>query len=500
MTRQEKCRLLQSLDFDLIKAEKCRRHYWTFVTEFWGTWSGDELVPNWHMQYLADTLQEVVFRTLHGLPAQDVLINCPPGSSKSSILTRMLHPWILTHSPNFSTISASYGYDLIEKLTYDSLKIIQHEKYKRFFPMVRLAKTAATNYQTTLGGERIICSAGSDIIGRHGSLITVDDMENYEAVQSNSERLRVQKWLKGDLSMRKKDKGTVSTVYCAQRLSFQDASSFLLENDPNIKYICLPADISDPEVAALVKPRALRQFYIDNLLDPVRMNRTIFPKILNDFNNSKLRFETEMNQNPTSQADSEIKRDWFRVISKKEFFELEKLNPSARTNFYLDSAFTDNTKNGKNDPSVILAVKTINNTMYLTGLFREFMDFPDLIRAIQSFTKASGYTNRSQIYIEPKASGHSVFQWLQKQTTLNVKEYRAPTESKRVRSEAASGSWEAGRVLLVEDAGWNNSFYDEVCVPWAVKKFYDILDTLTMGTEVEIIKGGKTTSASQFSF
>src|SRR4051812_41244319 len=91
---------------DLAKAEQCRRSLFKFVQEFWDVIIPEDPVWNWHIEYLCDEIQRDVLRVCK-LPEQrlqgfimppkpresklhDVLVNIPPGTTKSTILSVML--------------------------------------------------------------------------------------------------------------------------------------------------------------------------------------------------------------------------------------------------------------------------------------------------------------------------------------------------------------------------------------------------------------------------
>src|SRR3954464_11731048 len=94
------------INLDLAKAELCRRSLYKFVQEFWSEIIPEDPVWNWHIKYLCDEIQRDVLRVCK-LPKQyfeglelpekgreaklhDVLVNIPPGTTKSTILSVML--------------------------------------------------------------------------------------------------------------------------------------------------------------------------------------------------------------------------------------------------------------------------------------------------------------------------------------------------------------------------------------------------------------------------
>lgn len=174
---------------DLAKGEQCRRSLFKFVQEFWEEIIPEDPVWNWHIEYLCDELQRDLIR-LCRLPEQivggfklppksrevklhDLLVNIPPGTSKSTIFTVMGPAWIWTVDPTIRIISASYSGDLAIDHAVKSRDIIQSAKYRRYFPgiEIRADHNNKSNYKNTLGGERYATSTGGTITGIHAHWI-----------------------------------------------------------------------------------------------------------------------------------------------------------------------------------------------------------------------------------------------------------------------------------------------------------------------------------------
>ncbi len=92
---------------DEIVAQACRNSFYRFFLEMWETIEAVKLLPNWHIKYLCDQLQEV-YETWARLETQpDVLINVPPGTSKSTTVTQLFPAWLWLKQPHIRIISSS---------------------------------------------------------------------------------------------------------------------------------------------------------------------------------------------------------------------------------------------------------------------------------------------------------------------------------------------------------------------------------------------------------
>ena len=111
-------------------------------------------------------------------------------------------------------------------------------------------------------------------------------------------------------------------------------------------------------------------------------------------------------------------------------------------------------------------------------------EFPELVKFIPQWVQKNGYTNKSRIFVEPKASGKSIVQTLIRETGLNVKEDKPPTKDKVARVADISASLESGRVSLL-NGDWNREFLDQL-TKFPSAKHDDMVDCLVMAINKEI--------------
>jgi len=79
------------------------------------------------------------------------------------------------------------------------------------------------------------------------------------------------------------------------------------------------------------------------------------------------------------------------------------------------------------------------------------LEFPELVKWIESYSQKYGYGHSSRIYVEPKASGKSAVQYLLRYSALNIIEDKSPTLDKVSRARGTTAIAEAGRVFLIND-------------------------------------------------
>lgn len=438
------------------KSRLCKNSFYEFVKEFWFEVIPETPVWNWHIKYLCDELQMVagnIFERKEKL--HDLLINIPPGTTKSTIVTIMFPAWVWIIDPTIRIISNSYSGELSMEHATKSRDIILSDKYKKLFPYVEIRKdkSGKQNYDNTQNGARYTTSTGGAITGKHAHIIINDDPQNPKQAESEKFRKMAELHTK-TLASRKVDKGVSVVITVMQRLHTEDVSGYLLDKkNKGIKHIKLPAEITENTKPI---PAELEANYIDNLLDIRRLNRKVLEEAMTDLGSRG--YNGQFLQNPTVEGGDIFKKEWFGIISKKDFEEL-KFKHKPQIHFFLDTAYTD--KN-ENDPTGIVATCKIGENLYITHSEKWRKEFPDLVKIIPEYVMRHGYTSSSTIRIEPKASGQSVIQTLRHFTKLNVTKTPMPMDSKLTRANAVAPSVECGRVFLLE-GNWNEAFLEEVC-------------------------------------
>lgn len=438
------------------KKRQCKSCFYEFVKEFWSEIIPEIPVWNWHIKYLCDELQLIatnIFDRKEKL--HDLLINIPPGTTKSTIVTIMFPAWVWTNDPTLRIISNSYSGELSMEHAVKSRDIILSEKYQKYFPYVEIRKDKGgkQNYDNTKNGARYTTSTGGAITGKHAHIIINDDPQNPKQAESEKFRQMAELHTK-TLSSRKVNKSVAVTITVMQRLHTKDVSGYILEKkNEGLKHIKLPAEITENTKPI---PAELEKYYVDGLLDVVRLNRRDLRDAKTDLGSRG--YNGQFLQNPTVEGGDILKREWFNIISKTDF-EALKFRHKPKVHFFLDTAYTDKSEN---DPTGIHATCEIGGNLYIIHSEKWRKEFPALIKIIPEYVARHGYTQGSTIRIEPKASGKSVIQTLKHTTKLNVTQTPSPSEDKKTRANSVSPSVECGRVFLVEGV-WNEAFLEEVC-------------------------------------
>jgi len=432
-----------------IQRERCEKSFFDFVRLFWDVVIKEDPVYNWHISYLCDELQSLSYYIINRLPKPyDLIINIPPGTSKSTICTVMFPVWLWVKDSTIKIITNSYASDLSTNHAVKSRDIILSDKFKAVFPKIKLRtdKSAKQNYENTDGGERNTTSTGGTITGKHAHVIINDDPLNPKQASSESDRRNAIEHSTQTLSSRKIDKKNTPTITVMQRLHENDVTgSMLSKKGEMIKHLCLPAELSED-----VKPAHLKEKYVDGLLDPVRLDHVVLKEAKIDL--GSYGYNNQFQQKTAPPEGGILKTQWFDIIDWKP--ELSNLI----WNTAIDSAYTENLKN---DESGMLQYAKLNNECIIRFAEGVYKEFPDLVKYVDTFVSSHGYSSKSMIIVEPKASGKSLVQQKKRDSKLNIKEGESPIKDKTARANDISPICESRRVKLIR-GNWNDYFLDQI--------------------------------------
>lgn len=377
---------------ELVEGELCRRNFFYFVKHFWDVIIPESPIYNWHIKYLCDVFQEVIFKVNKRIPKKDdIIINIPPGTSKSTIATVMLPVWAWTIDPTIRVLTASYSASLSIDHALKSRDIVRSDKFKKFFPEIKIKEDQdnKSHYKNTYGGERYATSVTGTVTGFHAHLIIVDDPLNPKGASSDVERESANQFMDVTLSTRKVDKAVTPTILVMQRLHENDCSGhWLKKENKKIKHICLPGELSND-----VNPPELKEQYINGLLDVNRLDREILDEL--KINLGSYGYAGQIMQTPAPLGGG-IWQKWLIPVDDKDF-------PTSLLHHGTDwdLAYTEKETNSA---SAYVTAGMHEKKMYIDKIGFDWLEFPKLM----SYMKEQ----KSPHYIEQKASGKSAKQVL----------------------------------------------------------------------------------------
>lgn len=246
----------------------------------------------------------------------------------NSSLVSIIYPaWCWANWPWMKFINASYSGALSLEHADLCRGVLRSQTYLNMFSNleVKLDKDTKTNFALTQlvrgrdgriikkpGGNRLSTSVGGTLTGFHGHQIIIDDPLNPKQAASSTELATANTWIDQTLSTRKVDKAVTPTIIIMQRLHEEDVTGYLLnKSGARIKHICLPGEILN-DYEKCVKPKSVRKYYINGLLDPIRMPLSVLEEY--EATLGQYGYAAQFGQNPTPPQGGMFKVSHFQII------------------------------------------------------------------------------------------------------------------------------------------------------------------------------------------
>ena len=205
-----------------IRAELARRSLLEFTRQAWPILEpGVKMKEGWAIEAICEHLEAVIDGDIRRL-----VINIPPGASKSR-LTRVMAPlYIWAKKPWARIIGASYALSLAERDNYYARTILQTDWYqKQFGVSISSEMGARVNFDnTSMGGLRAM-SVGGATTGFRGDFLILDDAHNSSEGESDSKRSEAVQWFLETFQTRVNDLDNSPIIVVGQRIHEDDVYS-----------------------------------------------------------------------------------------------------------------------------------------------------------------------------------------------------------------------------------------------------------------------------------
>lgn len=442
-----------------------RSDFYQFLRYFWPEYSQEEFIPNWHIRYICNELQTIAERVAEGKPKlYDVLINIPPGSTKTCTVAVMFPIWCWTRWSYFRFITASYTSDVALESAEYARDIVKSDRFRILFPelYIKPDKDTKHNYRiverkkksdgrmlSQTGGNRFSTSVTGTVTGFHGHILIVDDPLDPRRAGIESMVDEANRWVGQTLSTRKVDKNVTPIVMIQQRLHQNDPTGYMLEQrSGQIKHICLPGEIENyPDEVA---PQELKENYTDGLLDSKRLNWDA----LNDLETQlgQYAYASQIGQKPVPPGGGMFKVDNFKLVDNLP--EKEQIIRKVR---YWDKA---GTKGGGAYTAGVLMYQLRGKKWLIADVVRGQWESGTRERIIRDTAEQDGIDTEIFVEQEPGSSGKEAAEY----TITNLSGFAAyadrPSGDKTYRADTYSVQVNIGNMLLVK-ADWNKDFIGE---------------------------------------
>ena len=431
----------------LEKKERAQDSFLTFVKAVW-----PEFIAGNHHKIIADKLERVAKGELKRL-----IVNMPPRHTKSEFASYLFPAWMMGRAPGMKIIQATHTTELAVGFGRKVKNLLERDDYKDIFD-VRLAadSKASGRWDTDRGGMYYAVGVGSNLAGRGGDLVIIDDPHSEQTLMSNAGFDDAWDWYTGGPRQRLQPGGAIIVVMT--RWHQKDLTGQLLRaqsRDP------LADQWEVVELPAIMPSGKSCWPEYWSLPELERVKASIPPS----------KWNAQYQQNPTGDDNAILKREWWRI------WEGEKVPPLQYVIQSYDTAFS---KTQLSDYSAITTWGVFQENesgppnLMLLHAEKGRWEFPELKRIAFEQYK---FWEPETVIIEAKSSGLPLTQEL-RQTGIPVVNFTPSRGNDKIsRAHSIAPLFEAG-MIWAPDQQWAHEVIEE-CAAFPNGEHDDFVDSTT---------------------
>lgn len=427
---------------DFVFHALLRLHFLSFLAKCIQTVEpGTNYRENWHVLALAFRLERVRRGEIRRL-----MINLPPRSLKTHIVSIAWTAWILGHDPTRRIICITYSNDVAKTQAKLFSKIVQSAWYRRAFPECRAdLPNKLMDWHTTKGGYRLAASVEGSVLSRGADYIVIDDPNKGQEIYSKVMREKVKTAYDHVISTRLNNPKESAIICVMQRLHPDDLAGHILSQE-EWDEVVMPAvatedelwDLGNGEQFLRPKGELLQSFHVGH--EELAVKRR---------NMGLMMYEAQYQQRPIPDEGAVIKRRWLK------FYD----TPPENIEFRLASWDAASTLGENSDWSVGTVWGVAEGNYYLLHIERDRLETPDLRHRIEQIHREFG---TDVTLIEDEGVGRSVVQDLRRTSPWCTPLLVPVRFEKLARMQGRAVMFETGRVFLPRAAEWLACYLDEL--------------------------------------
>ncbi len=195
-------------------------------------------VPGWHTDAICEHLEAVTCKWVNRL-----LINVPPGSSKS-LLSSVFWPsweWGPKDMRSMRYLATAFNDGPVKRDTRKMRDLVASPWYQDRWPRVKLVRSGETSFSNSYTGSREGVPFGS-LTSQRGDRLIIDDPHSTKTAESTADRTTTVRLFKEGAINRLNDQEASAIIVIMQRLHEGDISGEILANDMGYTHLCYPDD------------------------------------------------------------------------------------------------------------------------------------------------------------------------------------------------------------------------------------------------------------------
>lgn len=421
-----------------------------FVREAWHVLEPNQpLIWNWHLDAICDHLEAVTDGRINRL-----LINVPPGSSKSLLVSVLWQAW--EWGPLglrfMRYLTTAFNDTPVTRDTRKCRDLIRSEWFRSLWPEVVLSRAGETSFANTSTGTREGVAFGS-LTSQRGDRLIIDDPHSTETAESPAEREATTRKFREGAQNRLNDQERSAIVVVMQRLHDEDVSGVIKRLGMEYVHLCLPMEF-EPErrcstSIGFTDPRTQD----GELLDPVRFPRETVEKLKRDM--GSYAYAGQYQQRPTPREGGLFKRAWFegKILNAAPPGTVWWRHWDLAATAKKTSARTAGVKIGRAPDGRIIVGHSLTTQS----------EGHEVRKIIRATAEADGTGVRISLPQDPGQAGKVQKADMVAMLVGFTVKADPETGDKVTRAEPFSAQCEAGNVYLVRGE-WNEPYLDELCL------------------------------------
>lgn len=485
--------------------EKAEGSLREFMRQAWDTVEKkDRFTDGWHIGAICEHLEAVYLGQIRKL-----LINVPPRTTKSTMVSVMFLPWVWTKNPAYRFLYASYSSRIAKNDSRRCRHVIGSDWYQRRWGDQFRIDSKADSVETFINdqtGFRKCFGIEGSVTGDGADIRTVDDGNNVKDGESEARRLRANDFLTGTWATRSNDPKQGAKILLQQRVHYEDMTGTILSSEEAEDYVklILPMEYeTDRKCRTIILPSTKGKAWEDprkeegDLLWPERFDKESLIELKREMGNNQYKIAGQLQQRPAPAEGGLIRKNWFPLWKSPRPPKFTQIIQSWDTAL---KAGEKNCYSACTTYGVFKDPETDMNNLVLLAMWRGKVDYPELLETAQKLYEDYRWTEQREdeglhqpdgkhipniVLIEDMSSGSTLIQSFRKAGVLATRFDPKKYGDKMERVHLATPMLEAGMVWVparppdyTKRRSWAEDFVNE-CALFPNASSRDIVDTLT---------------------
>lgn len=427
-----------------------------FVQEAWHVLEPEtRFAPGWHIEAICQHLEAITWGTFLKMGRDNrLLINVPPGSMKSLIVS-VLWPaweWGPCGMPHLRYFTTSYKEDYVKRDSRRMRDLVQSDWYQRLWgDTIRLVRSGELSFANDATGWREGVTFTS-LTGGRGDRLIIDDPHSTEGAESDTDREKATRIFRESATNRLNNPRESAIVVIMQRLHHEDISGIIDKQRLGYVHLMIPMEFEPDRKCRTCLGWEDPRSFEDELMWPEH-----YPATSRDRDKAVMgsfAWAGQYQQRPTPREGGMFKRHWFegKIVDQEPAGVVWVRHWDLASTTKSRSARTAGVKIGR-----------LPDGSYIVGHSVTEREEGDKVRRlIKTQAELDGTAVMISLPQDPGQAGKVQAKDYVKMLAGYNARARPESGDKTVRAEPFAAQCEAGNVAILRGP-WNGDYLDELC-------------------------------------